>query len=73
VRIDLYTRAMLTIIAACLIYLVLGGQSLFTPAHAASERTPVLISGWVDANGNVQELPAARDRIRPLPVDTFQR
>jgi hypothetical protein len=70
---DLYTKAMLTIIAACLMYLALGGPSIVPAAQAASEPMRMLLSGWVDANGHVQQLPSARERTSALPVDTFQR
>jgi hypothetical protein len=45
--IDLYTKSVLTVIAACLVYLCLGGPSLLTPVEAQIQ-TPmeVVISGW---------------------------
>ena len=74
-RIDLYTKAVLTIIAACLVYLALGGPSVLSVARAEPETTRVVITGWVDATGTVQQLPQTRGerKINPLPVDTFQR
>jgi hypothetical protein len=64
---------MLTIITACLMYLALGRPSVFSAAHAEPQPMHVLLSGWVDARGNVQQLPAARERVGALTVDTFQR
>ena len=49
-RIDLYTRMMLTIIAACLVWLSFGGPSLVAPAHAQSD-TRVVMAGWMDEKG----------------------
>lgn len=51
-RIDLYTRVVLTVIAVCLVWLSVGGPSLLTPVAAQNtgyER--VAIVGWVDAAG----------------------
>jgi hypothetical protein len=72
-RIDLYTKVMLTIIAACLAYLSVGGRSLIADARAESEASRVLIAGWIDAEGHVQRLPPAAGRVLALPVDTFRR
>ena len=74
-RIDLYTKVMLTIIAACLVYLSLGGRAVIPVARAESDGSRVLITGWVDADGRVQRLPSAPSpgRALPLPVDTFRR
>jgi hypothetical protein len=58
-RIDLYTRVMLTIIAACLVWLSFGGPSLVTAAQAqqAQVETRVLIAGWIDDSGKTRKLP----------------
>jgi hypothetical protein len=58
-RIDLYTRVMLTIIAACLVWLSFGGPSLVAPAHAQQtpSETRVLITGWIDDKGITRKLP----------------
>jgi hypothetical protein len=54
-RIDLYTKFVLSVIALCLIWLSLGGPKILTVAQAqASDR--VLISGWVDGSGKVHQL-----------------
>ena len=54
-HIDRYTKVVLTIIAACLFWLSLGGPSLLPTAHAQSN-TQVLIQGWVDSKGDVHHL-----------------
>ena len=50
-KIDLYTKGVLTVIAACLVYLCLGKPAFMPTAHAQTEPTKVLIAGWVDFNG----------------------
>jgi hypothetical protein len=86
--VDRYTKAVLTVIAVCLVRLVwlsAGGPSLATPVSAQTDQR-ILISGWVDAKGNVVRLPEVRryfdetasiagDRTKPyqaweLPVDS---
>jgi len=62
VHIDRYTKVVLTIIAACLIWLSLGGASLLPAAHAEPAATHVIIAGWVDSKGNVHN-----DLSTPLP------
>jgi hypothetical protein len=53
VRSDLYTKFVLTVIAACLVWLALGGPAFLTVAHAqrSSGYDRVVISGWVDGTG----------------------
>ena len=53
---DKYTKVVLTVIAACLVWLSLGGPSLLQTAHAQSTQ-PVLIAGWVDTKGQTHHLP----------------
>ncbi len=59
-RIDSYTKFVLSVIAACLVWLSLGGPALFTvaqaqyPAGGTGDR--VLISGWIDGTGKVHTL-----------------
>ena len=52
-RVDLYSKAVLTVIAVCLLWLTLGGSGLLpTPAAQAQAQTNrVFLSGWVDAGG----------------------
>jgi hypothetical protein len=57
-RIDLYTKCVLTVIAACLVWLSLGGPALLTvaQAQAPSGDPHVVISGWVDGSGYTHRL-----------------
>ena len=47
-RVDLYSKAVLTVIAVCLLWLTLGGSGLLpTPAAQAQAQTNrVFLSGW---------------------------
>jgi hypothetical protein len=65
-RIDLYTRVMLTIIAACLVWLGLGGPSVVTPTQA-QDTTHVVITGWMDDKGTTHKLASCCGR-ESLPV-----
>jgi hypothetical protein len=72
-RSDLYTRVVLTIIAACLVWLSLGGPAVLTTAQAQSPRggsdERVVISGWVDSYGKVHTLSDPEKASVPgLPV-----
>lgn len=57
-RVDVYTKFLLTVIAACLMRLSLGGSALLPIAHAQTERTAVsgynrvVIAGWLDNKGH---------------------
>ena len=56
--VDRYTKLMLTVIAACLVWISLGGPSLITPASAQGDITDqVPLRGWVDETGNVVRFP----------------
>jgi hypothetical protein len=53
-KIDLYTKTILTVIAICLVWISLGGPSVLTPISAqtrASGYQRVVVAGWVDLNG----------------------
>jgi hypothetical protein len=66
-RIDRYTKVVLTVIAACLVWLSLGGPNLLPTAHAQS--TPhVLIEGWVDTKAKVHYFPVDSNETSRLPV-----
>ena len=55
--VDRYTKAVLTLIAVCLVWLSLGGPSLITPVNAqAGDR--VILAGWVDESGRFLSFPA---------------
>lgn len=53
--IDRYTKTVLTVIAACLIWLSVGGPSLIAPVSAQSDR--VYVAGWIDQDGSFRPLP----------------
>ena len=61
--VDRYTKAVLTVIAACLVCLVwlsAVGPSLITPVSAQSNNGQrVVLSGWVDESGAVFSFPNA--------------
>ena len=71
--VDLYTKSVLTVIAACLLWLVLGGSG-FLPAaavHAQPQATRVLLTGWVDFTGREHQISysgAANAHAGALPV-----
>jgi hypothetical protein len=72
-RIDLYTKTVLTVIALCLLWLCVNGSPLSTPAYAEQDRE-VFIAGWRDQGGELHRLPGpgagAIVSPRPLPVTT---
>jgi hypothetical protein len=74
-RIDVYTRVILTIIAACLVYLSFGGRAVMPVARAEADGSRVLITGWVDADGRIQRLPSppSAGGALALPAETFRR
>ena len=51
-RIDLYTRAVLTVIALCLVWIALGGRSLLPAVEAQAQQgtTRVVIVGYERGN-----------------------
>ena len=75
-RIDLYTKVILTIIAACLVWLTVSGGHVI-PTVQAQDRTPsrVIVVGWEDQAGFVYKLPEMPDRLRtqPNPLPTRQQ
>lgn len=55
-RIDSYTKFLLTVIALCLVWLSLGGPALLPIAKAQNlpgnqSETRVLMTGWMDKEG----------------------
>ena len=53
-RIDLYTKVVLTVIAVCLVWISLGGPSVLTPINAqvrTSGYQRVVLAGWSDSGG----------------------
>ena len=68
--VDRYTKAMLTVIAICLVWLSLGGPALLA-AVAAQATNPagierVYLAGWVDANGVTRTLSAFPNQGLPV-------
>jgi hypothetical protein len=55
--VDRYTKFVMTVIAACLVWISLGGPSLIAPVSAQADGERVVISGWVDENGFVVKFP----------------
>jgi hypothetical protein len=49
-RIDFYTRAVLTVIALCLVWIAIGGPSLLPVAAAQQGPTRVVIVGYERGN-----------------------
>jgi hypothetical protein len=78
-RIDWYTKFVLTVIAACLVWLSLGGSALLPIAHAqnpplrgtAGTGDGVLISGFIDATGRVHTLSPNVGDPSALPVSVL--
>jgi hypothetical protein len=70
--VDRYTKAMLTVIAVCLVWISLGGPALITPVSAQGDGERVILSGWVDEKGSVIKFPEAPpiyDNSRPRPFN----
>jgi hypothetical protein len=61
--VDRYTKAVLTVIAACLIWLSLGGPSLVVPVSAQNDR--VYVAGWIDQDGSFRPLPRPAGQEKP--------
>jgi hypothetical protein len=60
-RLDLYTKAVLTVIAACLVWMSLGGPSLLMSVSAQQQNRSsgyerILIAGWLDVTGKEHSL-----------------
>ena len=68
-RIDVYTKTVLTIIAACLMWLSLGGAALLTPVNAQDTAGRVYLAGWVDSKGYIKPFPfSGNENPAPLPI-----
>lgn len=64
-RTDTYTKTMLTVIAACLIYLCLGRPAVFPTAQAQAQQTHVILDRWSYGTDNRVIQPMQGN---PLPV-----
>jgi hypothetical protein len=69
-RIDLYTKFVLTVIALCLIWLSVGGPAILPAAFAqqTSFGERVVITGWEDEKGQVTRFSRTKD-ISGRPID----
>jgi hypothetical protein len=73
-KIDRYTKVILTIIAACLVWMSLGGPSLITTANAASPSV-VYVAGLWDLDNRPQNFYEHGKRsdvampVRVIPAD----
>jgi hypothetical protein len=79
-RVDLYTKAVLTVIALCLVYLCIDRASAASTVQAQAQEGQfqrqllqrVVIAGWLDSNGQERRLPVdvpdSGKGPRPLPV-----
>jgi hypothetical protein len=74
-RIDLYTKFVLTVIALCLVWSALGGPAIL-PAVMAQAGKPapagpaekVLIAGWIDSEDKIHTLGNTALAFEGLPV-----
>lgn len=56
--VDRYTKAVLTVIAVCLVWLSLGGPTLLTTVQAQTgPRGGVVLEGWYDDTGVMRRFP----------------
>ena len=54
---DRYTKAVLTVIAVCLVWLSVGGPSVLPSVSAQSGYERVVLYGWVDQGGAERRFP----------------
>jgi hypothetical protein len=68
-RVDMYTKRVLTAIAACLVYLCIHAGSVPVSAQApGTQTTRVYVAGWVDNEEFVHRLPGMGERFRATPL-----
>jgi hypothetical protein len=71
--IDRYTKAVLTVIALCLLYLCMGRPGIMTPAAAQSSGyARQVLAGWVDSTGVEWKFPqpkGAANGVSALPAE----
>ena len=72
VRIDWYLRMVLTVIAACLVWLCFASSPAVAAVEAqGGQRQTVIVAGWSDEDGYVHAFPAqqaGRNAAAPLPL-----
>jgi hypothetical protein len=69
-RVDAYTRAVLTIIAVALVWIAAGGPSLVPPVEAQGNTQRVVVVGWEDRLGYSYTLPGMTNPGR-VPERTY--
>jgi hypothetical protein len=69
---DRYVKAVLTVIAVCLVWMSLGGASVLSVVGAQQAAGEVVIVGWRDVNGRVWSLPAHRSDPGPLGNESLR-
>jgi hypothetical protein len=67
-KVDLYTKAVLTVIAACLVYMCFGKPTLVPALTAQAKPQPqeVVIVGWKKAPGEAEPLLSLLNRELPF-------
>lgn len=68
---DRYTKAVLTVIVLCLLYLCLGRPGIAPVVSAQSGYNRVVLYGWVDDQGHEWQLPLPvgwKNNGAPLPA-----
>lgn len=68
--VDRYTKAVLTVIAVCLVWMSLGGPALMTPLQA-QDAGRVVLTGWVDERGILRKFPYVGWRGEPAGLPTW--
>jgi hypothetical protein len=64
-RSDLYTKAILTVIAAALIYLCVALTPVGVPVQAQGGYERVYIAGWIDEKNNPRGVPMPVYALQP--------
>ena len=72
-KVDLYTKAILTVIAATLVWQAFSAHAVTTVLAQDPTPSRVVVVGWEDHDGYVYRLPSGDIRLRtspglPLPV-----
>jgi hypothetical protein len=63
---DTYTKVVLTIIAACLIWQCIDRSNVMPVAQTLEEPNRIYLSGWVDESGVVKRLPSTPNSAIPV-------
>lgn len=65
-RIDLYTKSVLTVIAVCLLWIAFGRGEPVVSAQAGRQK--VILVGWEDEFDHTHDLPLGSFGSAPIPV-----